>query len=120
MKIICIFCVVIFFGSCSKNKLPDDVLPPQKMEAVFWDVIRADIYTTNQIKKDSAKIPSRENAILQKKIFLLHGVTKEQFYNSFDYYAKHPALMTTILDSIVAKENRNRYKPEIKVTKDYE
>lgn len=120
MRIARYCCLLIFFVSCSKSKFPDDVMQPGKMQAVFWDIIRADVLTTDHTKKDSSKMPMLENIALQKKIFRVHGVTKEQFYKSFDYYAKHPDLMTTLLDSMVAKENRNKIKSQIKGIKDYE
>lgn len=120
MRIAPYCCILILFISCAKSKFPDDVIQPEKMQAVFWDVMRADILTTDYIMKDSSKIPTLENITLQKKIFLVHGVTKDQFYKSFDYYAKHPGLMTTLLDSVVAKQNRNKFKPKTEVIKDYE
>jgi hypothetical protein len=102
--------------ACSKNKFPDDVIKPEKMESVFWDFIRADVLTTDY-RNDSANIRMRENIKLQKKIFQIHGITREQFYKSYDYYTQHPELMKTMLDSITAKQGRRKFQPDIKETK---
>ena len=58
----------IILASCSSKKaLPDGVLKPAKMQAVLWDIIRVDAFTTNFIKKDSSKNAVTENAKLQKR-----------------------------------------------------
>ena len=113
MRIAVFYLVLTFFASCSTNK-SDDILKPEKMQAVFWDIIRADVLTTDYTGGDSSKKPMIENIALQKKIFQIHGITKEQYDKSFDYYTEHPAIMTVILDSMLAKESRNKVKPQIK------
>ena len=109
MRIVCYCFLLILLVSCSKNKFPDDVMQPEKMQAVFWDVLRADVLVTDYSKKsDTAKKLIHDNIALQKKIFQIHGITKEQFYTSFDFYSKNPDLMSVVLDSMVAMENRNK------------
>lgn len=99
----------LLFSSCgNKNKAPNGVLAPDKMEAVLWDVIRADAFTTDFIKKDSSKNAVEENAKLQKKVFVLHGVTRESFYKSFDYYKANSEQFKSMLDSMIVRANRDR------------
>ena len=95
---------VLIFSCTGKNDLPSGILQPEKMQEVFWDYIRADVYTTNFIKRDSLVIPSIENLKLQNSIFKLHHITKEEFYNSYIYYSNHKELMTTMIDSMLAKQ----------------
>ena len=118
MRIASYCCLLLLFISCSKSKFPGDVLPPEKMQAVFWDIIKADVWTTDYIQRDSSKIPMHENIAIQKKIFQFHGVTKNEFYNSFDYYTRHPELMSAMLDSMVARQGREKNKPQIKTIKE--
>ena len=78
------------------------------MQAILWDVIRADAFTTEYTKPDSSKNASEENVKLQKAIFAKHRISREDFYNSFNYYKMNSGLMKVILDSIINKANRER------------
>jgi hypothetical protein len=101
--------IVILLLSCSgKKKLPKGIIEPKKMENVFWDYIRADVFARDFTRKDSLKRDTIENVRLQKKIFSYYNISKEDFYRSYDYYLKHPDLMNAVLDSMVAKQNRIR------------
>lgn len=104
MKYLFIFCCILF-ASCSPNR-PDDVLPPEKMQQVLWDYIRADVYTSDFISKDSSKNAVAENAKFQLAVFQKHKISKEQFYRSYEYYASHNKEMRTMLDTITARQQR--------------
>ena len=97
--------VIVFLVSCV-NKAPD-ILQPQKMQVVFWDVIRSDVYNSDY-RSDTTKTLLNDNIVLQNKIFNKHGVTRELFYKSFEYYTNHPEKMTLILDSMMVQEDRRR------------
>ena len=120
MKKAGIYCMLILMVSCSKSKLPDGVMEPSKMQEVFTDIIKADIYVTEYAKVDSTKVPVFKNIALQNKIFSIHNVTKKSFYKSFEYYSKNPDKMEIILDSIISKENRHDLKIPKKEIKGYE
>ena len=110
-RLIIIVTVVFILISCnSKNKVPLGILPPDKMQAVLWDVIRADAYTRNFIKIDTTKNALVENARLQKNIFAMYQVSKETFYNSYEYYKTNPKLFKTLLDSMTTKASRDKTK----------
>ena len=72
-------------GCSNKEGLPSGILKKEKMQAVLWDVIQAESYTTLFIKKDSLKSTNVENARLQQQIFAIHNISKEIFYDSYDY-----------------------------------
>ena len=101
---------LVLFASCeNKNKIPDGILKPDKMQAVLWDVIRADAFTTEFLKNDSKKDPTEENLKLQQQIFAIHKTTKVDFYKSYDYYkSDNTPLFKKMLDSMVAQAERNR------------
>ncbi len=103
-KYLFIFCCTLF-AACSPNR-PDDVLAPEKMQQVLWDYIRADVYASEFIAKDSSKNTVAENAKLQLAVFNKHKISKEQFYKSYEYYASHNKEMRTMLDSITARQQR--------------
>ncbi len=106
---IIVFFVLIFI-SC-KNQSDPAILPPEKMEAVLFDFVMAEAHTNINVNVDSVILAQKENTKLQKKVFAFHGITREKFKLSFEYYTNHPAEFTTILDSISAKENRRNIVP---------
>jgi hypothetical protein len=107
---IMLFAVMALAASCSnKEKIPDGILKPDKMQAVLWDVMKADAFTTDYIKKDSAKNAGAENLKLQQQIFAIHKISKEDFYKSYDYYKTNTVVFKKIVDSIIAQAERKRY-----------
>ncbi len=120
IKISVFIILIIFFESCNnKDGIPSGILKPDKMQAVFWDIMRAETYTAQYIKKDSTKNPIIENATLQQQIFATHHVTRLDFYESYRFYNVHAQLMRVLLDSITTIREREKYtilysKPVIK------
>lgn len=110
MKLAVFFCLIFIFISC-QNQRNEDILPPEKMEAVLFDFVMAEAHTNITVDIDSVVLAQKENTKLQKKIFAIHGITREQFKLSFDYYTNHSSEFTPILDSIAAKENRRNTAP---------
>lgn len=93
-------------AGCSKSKLPKDILEPEKMQAVYWDYLRADIFANEFVRRDTSKNAETENAKLQLQVFKIHKVSKEQFYKSFDYYLKNKDLMKAMLDTMLARRKQ--------------
>ena len=102
--------LVILLISCGKKpEVPPEFIQPPQMQSVFWDFIRADALTTLKHKENNTSPQAlATNVTLQKQVFDMHKVTKQAFYSSLDYYNSHPALMRTLVDSIVNKANRER------------
>ena len=101
-------CILLI--SCGKKSdVPSEFIQPAKMQVVLWDYIRADALTTQQQKNNNSSPEAMvANVKLQKQVFALHKITKQEFYKSLDYYNAHPFLMRTLMDSIVNKANRER------------
>ncbi len=117
MRILFALPLLVFLFSCSKKRVvPTGILEPKKMELVFWDYIRAEVYTRDFIKKDGIN-DTLQNVMLQKKIFAYYNISKEEFYKSYDYYTRHPELMTVLTDSILARQNRVKLEKQLKITK---
>ncbi|SRR5258705_2623123 len=104
-----LFVFIIFVVSCNDNThIPSDVIKPDKMQAIFWDIIRGDILAEEIARKDSSKNIKDEKDELTKKIFSIHKIDQRTFQNSLAFYEKHLNLMKTIFDSLNAKQvNRN-------------
>ena len=100
---------LVILTSCGNNgKIPAGILKPDKMQAVLWDVIKAEAFTNDFIKKDSAKNAVEENLKLQQQIFAIHQVSKKDFYNSYDYYKTNTPVFKVMLDSIIVQAARNK------------
>lgn len=110
MRRICIlFYVAISLNACSsKDEVPSTILKPDKMQAVLWDVIKAQAFTDQFVKRDTSKDAVKKNLELQQEIFDLHHVSKEEFYKSYDYYRNNAGLLNQVLDSIIAQDERNK------------
>lgn len=107
MKACCFFCIVILFTSCKKNVIPKDVLPKEKMEAVLWDYISADIYVKNILTKDSANNIKDATYRIQEKVFAKNNTDRNTFTKSYNWYQSHDEVLMPMLDSIAAKQARN-------------
>ena len=110
MRIIVLLAGMVLINSCSsKNKVPADILNPDKMQAVLWDVIKADVFTAEFIKKDSSKNAGAENLKLQQQIFSIHKISKADFYRSYDYYKANTEIFKKVMDSMVVRAEKDRY-----------
>ena len=101
-----LFCLLIAFVACKSRTVPRGILERDKMQAVLWDVIRADVFTRDYLSKDSSKNLLLENAGLQAGIFNQHHITRKEFYDSYDYYLHNSEQFRVILDSLGEKQRR--------------
>lgn len=102
------FCLTFFISCGSKNKIPEGILKPDKMQAVLWDVIKADAFTAEIIRKDSSIKTADVNLKLQQEIFTIHKITRNDFYKSYDYYKENPGKLKVIMDSMIIQAERNK------------
>lgn len=108
-NVLAVFAVAVVLYACGNDdSIPSNVLKLDKMQAVMWDIVRADVFTVEYIKRDSVKNLQQENLRLQKKIFVLNNITHEQYYRSYEYYKSKPELMKALLDTMAARVNRSR------------
>ena len=91
----------IFTGCRNTDRIPSDVIPKEKMQAVLRDMMRADQFLSDYvfsrdstIKKDSTSIE------YYSRIFAIHQISKKEFQRSFTFYKNHPAFLKTIMDSL--------------------
>jgi mRNA deadenylase 3'-5' endonuclease subunit Ccr4 len=105
--------ILIILLGCGKNKsVPSGVLPAKKMEAILWDLMRADQFVTLHIlPKDSSLKKETEHKKWHDKILAIHQLNEQDFQNSFHYYKEHPKLFQEILDTISLSK---KYEPVFK------
>ena len=93
--------IFIFTACKGKNKIPADVLTQKKMQAVMWDMMRADHFLTDYVfNKDSGLDKTAESFKYYQQIFALHQTNTEQFRKSYSFYTSHPYLFKAIMDSL--------------------
>lgn len=106
-KIIFFFIIVVAAVSCNKNKVPTGILPPEKMEAVMWDMMQADEFVKGFIiPYDSLANDTTASIYIYKKVFQLNNISKEEYEKSFEYYKVHTLLMKEVLDSLNVKAQK--------------
>ena len=115
MKILFLFFLSVFLLSC--NKTEKDILSPDKMEKILWELTKSEVFTQEYISKDSSKNLSLENLKLQQKIFAKYNTEKKIFYKSYEYYLKHDELLKPLLDSMVVRNGRIRENIRLKKIK---
>lgn len=106
-----VFLLIALAGACTnRSKIPSDVMEQEKMEAVMWDMIQADRFSTQFLERDStAKKNIRiENLMLYERVFQLHKISREEFIRSFNFYLSRPDLNKVIYDTMTARAERRR------------
>lgn len=106
MRRVILLALIVVLAACSKSKFPKGILEPEKMQAVYWDYMRADIFANEYVRNDSSKNPVLENAKLQLQVFQRHNISKEQFYKSYDYYLNHRDLMKDMIDTMLVRQKQ--------------
>ncbi len=96
-----IFCLLLISGCRNKGRTPANIIPPPKMKAILWDMMRADQFLGDFVlPKDSSFNKTAESIKLYQNIFGIYQISKEQFQRSFAYYKSKPALFIAIMDSL--------------------
>lgn len=115
-----IFFVVtmLLLGACStQEKVPEDILPPPKMQAILWDMFRAGNFVTSfQLAADSTLNREQEQIKWFSRVLRVHQVKEKEFKKSMEYYKRRPDLLSVIMDSLSRKSLTPvvRPTPEIK------
>ncbi len=105
-----LFCIAFLFvfSACGTEdkKIPDNVMPVDKMKLVMWDLLQAGNYATIQKEKDTSI--KQLNTAYMAQVLQLYKISKDDFFKSFDYYQTHPELNKILFDSINAYSQRKR------------
>ncbi|RYG08943.1 MAG: DUF4296 domain-containing protein [Chitinophagaceae bacterium] len=97
-----IFCIV--FYAC-KPGIPDDVMQPDKMEKVLFDIHTVDGYIGSMQKPDTAKIiASSYYAGVYKKF----DIDSAKYLKSLNYYFKRPDLLDKIYQNLIKQFEQER------------
>lgn len=111
MKHSCYFLLLSILLSCSSS-LPNDILPPAKMQIVLWDVLRADEMSGYFVARDTVLNHLSTYSGYYQQILKMHHITKKNLNKSLQYYQNHPVLFKVILDSLQSFGERQQKKAD--------
>jgi hypothetical protein len=99
---VCLISVLLLLAVACNNdsKVPKGILPQEKMEAVLWDMMRADELVNLQYAKDSSINRFDSSTRLYQQILKLHKTDAASFKKSFKYYQARPDLLKPVFDSL--------------------
>ncbi|HEU4470493.1 MAG TPA: DUF4296 domain-containing protein [Flavisolibacter sp.] len=100
-----VFTVLISLVACESG-LPKNVVAPEKMEAVMWDMIQVDEMAGYYASVDSSMASDAKRIDNYQAVLRLHGLSREQLKTSLRYYQANPALLKPILDSLQVRSER--------------
>ncbi len=110
MRIAAILFLLVMLAACSSRPVPKEILLPEKMQKIVFDLIRADEFINNYVMKDSTINIKIRRIELYEQVFTIHHTNREEFFKSYKYYEQHPEKHKVLFDSLYALANRK--KPE--------
>jgi hypothetical protein len=103
-----VFLVVVIFSACSSGPVRKDILRPDRMQKVMYDLIRADEFINNFVRKDSTADLMQKRSVLYEEAFKANNTTRKEFYSSYTYYQQHPDVQKILFDSLYSTINRSQ------------
>ena len=101
-------CCLLLTACSDKTSVPFGILSVNQMTPIVWDMVEADQYAA-MLVKDSAHVdPKMERLRLYEQVFRSHGVSREKFKKSYNYYKEHPEINQILYDSLNAQGTRYR------------
>lgn len=99
----------IFFSCTDKTKVPEDIIPKQKMEEIMWDMLQADRFV-NEFLPKRGDTTYNDTAVFKsyQSVFNIHKVSREEFLKSYKFYLGRPDIMRVMFDSISVQAQRRR------------
>jgi Domain of unknown function (DUF4296) len=106
IRILFLFLLAFSLFACSsRSSVPKGILPVPKMQAVMWDMLRADELANYNSVKDSTYRKMDRHTQLYQVIFNVHKISKDEFARSLHYYEDHPEMLSIVLDSLQKKSD---------------
>ena len=114
--IIYIMLWLVFVSCGSDTKVPSDILQPDEMSNILWDIMRSQTLGYKIARKDSSVHEAIEVKALSQKVFKIYKIDSTYFNKSYNWYIQHPTILKVIFDSMyVQKERENNLKLEKKM-----
>ena len=104
----CLLILMVGFLACSSEVIPKDILPPEKMTPVIFDLIKADHFVDDYVLRDTLLKNKEQHIKMYEQVFLIHNTNHNEFYKSFKYYQQHPEINKGLFDSILSYSTKQR------------
>ncbi|MCE3282121.1 MAG: hypothetical protein K0Q66_858 [Chitinophagaceae bacterium] len=95
------------FLACS-GKIPGDVIEPEKMKKIVWELMQADELAMQNKTGDSSLNLKNESFRLYDQVFALNKISRDKFQKSYRYYQEHPALYNQMMDAVKDASDKDR------------
>ncbi|RNL56103.1 DUF4296 domain-containing protein [Pedobacter jejuensis] len=95
-NLICVLAATIILFAC-KAKRPNDIIEPDKMQKILYDIHVVDGYISTLPTPDTTK---KVAAGYYRGIYKKFGIDSSKFANSMKYYYTHPADLDKIYKNI--------------------
>lgn len=103
-----IFIIILLAWACKDDKLPANVLPPEKMEAVLIDVLLAESFSESYLVADTTiKLPQAYGKELDK-VLAIQNISQKQLMESIDHYKAKPEVFKVIMDTVNTRIQREK------------
>lgn len=106
IRILQVLMVSILIAGCSgEDRIPEDVIKPEEMRKVMWDVFMAETFAQVSSNSDTTVVLSDKIKELTREALDIHDLTEKEFFRSYDWYVDHPSVFNPILDSLYAHKS---------------
>lgn len=96
---------IFLAASCNKNKLPEGIIEEKVMIEILSEMHTVDAFFNNTVGYDCDTVIG-EVYYTYEQIFKKHGVTRDQFETSMDYYSKNPQQFRDMYEKVVLNLNK--------------
>ena len=96
--------LLIVIGGC-KPKIPENIIQPDKIGLVLYDIHIVDGYIASIPKADSAK---KVSAAYYKGVYKKFAIDSALFTKSMDYYYNHPDELSKIYEGVTASLKKSK------------
>jgi len=103
-NLICFLLASIILFAC-KQKIPKDIIPPDKMQYILYDIHVVDGYISTISNLDSSR---KVASAYYKGIFKKYGIDSAKHAQSMKYYYAHPAELSEVYKVISNKLEKQK------------
>lgn len=97
--------ILVSLAAGCKPKAPGNIIVPDKIGGILYDIHVTDAYITTMPNADSAKNVA---AAYYKGIYKKFGTDSAQYSESMNYYSARPDLLSKIYETVTAKLKKSK------------
>ncbi|MET0636808.1 MAG: DUF4296 domain-containing protein [Chitinophagaceae bacterium] len=103
MRWMLIAVIAAFLTGCgSKKTIPKDIIPPDKMKLIMYDMLRTGEFLSGYVLyKDINVDKTAESMKWYNKVWQIHKINEDEFRKSYEWYRLHPSEMEAVMDSVM-------------------